>query len=211
MRLYLVRHAQTAWNLEGRAQGHTDVALDDVGREQARLLGASFEAGQVARVLSSDLQRSADTARPVAERCGAALELLPELRERHMGEWEGLPYEELWERARVLAGDAPAHTARPPGGESYADVWTRLDALVERIAAMSESVAVVTHGGTASLLLAKLMRGNLETSRGFRFLNASVTELQRRPEGLFMMLRYTDASHLHGLEALAGGLHGSGR
>ena len=199
MRLYLIRHAQTAWNLVGRAQGHTDVALDDVGREQARRLGEAFEPKQVSRVLSSDLARSADTARPVAEACGAELELLPELRE------------ELWDRARALADGVPVHEVRPPGGESYADVWARLDALVDRVAAMDESVAVVTHGGSASLFLAKLMRGNLETSRGFRFLNASITELQRRPEGLFMMLRYNDAAHLEGLEALAGGLHGSGR
>ncbi|MCB8933182.1 MAG: histidine phosphatase family protein [Fimbriimonadaceae bacterium] len=211
MRLYLIRHAQTAWNLEGRAQGHTDVSLDETGLEQARRLGSAFEGARLQTVLTSDLKRSYDTARPVAEAAGAALEPLRELRERHMGDWEGLPYEELWAQAEALAGGSPAFTVRPPGGESFADVWDRLDPVVERIVAMPDSVAVVTHGGTAALLLAKLMQGNLITSRGFRFLNASVTELQRRPEGLFMMLRYNDAAHLEGLEALAGGLHGSGR
>ena len=211
MRLYLIRHGQTAWNRDGRAQGHTDIALDEVGQEQARRLGAAFKPGQVKHVLSSDLQRSAETARPVAEACGLPLELLPALRERHMGQWEGLPYEELWEQARALAGDAPAYTVRPPEGESFADVWSRLDPIVARLSALDGDVAVVTHGGSASLLLAKLMHGTLDTSRGFRFLNASITELQRRPEGTFMLLRYNDAEHLAGLEALAGGLHGSGR
>ena len=211
MRLYLIRHGQTAWNREGRAQGHTDVDLDDTGREQARRLGRAFTKGQVGRVLSSDLLRSAETARPVAAACGAELDILPELRERHMGGWEGLLYEDLWERARVLAGDAPAYTVRPPEGESFADVWDRLDPVAARIRSACEDLAVVTHGGAAALLMAKLMRGTLDTSRGFRFLNGSVTELQRRPEGTFMLLRYNDASHLAGLEALAGGLHGSGR
>lgn len=211
MRLYLIRHAQTAWNREGRAQGHTDVSLDETGEEQARRLGAAFAGQTLDRVLTSDLKRSYDTARPVAEATGAVLEPLKELRERHMGEWEGLPYEELWAQAAALAGGEPAFTVRPPGGESFADVWDRLDPVAERIVGLSGPAAVVTHGGTAALLLAKLMRGNLITSRGFRFLNASVTELQRRPEGVFMMLRYNDAAHLGGLEALAGGLHGSGR
>lgn len=211
MRLFLIRHAQTAWNLEGRAQGHTDVSLDETGLEQARRLGAAFKKQPLGLVMTSDLKRSVETARPVAEGSGAVLEPLPELRERNMGQWEGLPYEELWANSDRLAAGAPAYAVRPPGGESFADVWERLSPLVERIAQMTESVAVVTHGGTAALLLAKLMRGSLETSRGFRFLNASVTEMQRRPEGLFMMLRYNDAAHLEGLEALAGGLHGSGR
>lgn len=211
MRLYLIRHGQTAWNREGRAQGHTDVDLDDVGREQARRLGGAFVPGQVGRVLSSDLLRSAETARPVAEACGVELELLPQLRERHMGAWEGLLYEDLWAKARVLAGDAPAYTVRPPEGESFSDVWERLQPVVERISSLQEDVAVVTHGGAAALLMAKLMKGNLDTSRGFRFLNASISELQRRPEGTFMLLRYNDAAHLEGIETLAGGLHGSGR
>ena len=62
MRLYLVRHGQTAWNKEGRAQGHSDTELDEDGRAQARSLVAAFSGVEVRRVLSSDLKRSAETA-----------------------------------------------------------------------------------------------------------------------------------------------------
>ncbi|PMU82891.1 histidine phosphatase family protein, partial [Pseudomonas sp. GW704-F3] len=55
MRLYIVRHGQTAWNLEGRAQGHTDIPLDLHGQRQAARLAERFAGVDVSRVMCSDL------------------------------------------------------------------------------------------------------------------------------------------------------------
>src|SRR4051812_36304655 len=98
MRLYIVRHGQTAWNAEERAQGHTDIPLDETGLKQAEFLGDMLAEEPIESVLTSDLQRSAQTARFIAQRLGVTIEQTPLLRERTFGEWEGLPYAEVGRR-----------------------------------------------------------------------------------------------------------------
>lgn len=213
MRLYLIRHAQTEWNLSERAQGHTDIPLDETGRTQAARLGAAFRTGQVANVFSSDLERSAECARAVAQATGARLVLDPRLRERSMGEWEGLLYPEFNRLFRALAGPEDPFLTRcqPPGGESLEMVWSRIAPLRQELEQDDAPAAIVTHGGTASLLLAQWMRGSLESAKSFRFGNASITELHRRPDGLFTLVRYADTGHLEGEPAMSGSLDGVSR
>jgi broad specificity phosphatase PhoE len=181
--------------------------LDADGLQQARCLPRAFEGIHLDRIVSSDLSRSLDTANAFAD--GRAVELSPLLRERGFGEWEGTSFEGI--NAQVLAlasqGHDPFHT-RPPQGESFHDVWQRLESVVEDINHYNGNIAIVSHGGTCALLLAKLLRGTLETSRAFRFSNTGVTELQRRPDGLFLMLRYNDTAHLR-QGALVGDMDGS--
>jgi 2,3-bisphosphoglycerate-dependent phosphoglycerate mutase len=212
MRLYLVRHGQTAWNAAMKAQGHTDIPLDATGSDQARLLGLSFSATPIERVLSSDLRRSADTAAPVAASTGAPLELLTDLRERAFGDFEGLPFDQV--AARMIEGGLreglPPHAVRPPGGESLVDLWIRLETVVERLDDLAGPCVVVTHGGTCGVLLAKLLHGTHRTARGFRFANTSVTELERRPDHTWTIVRYNDTSHLQG-GVLSGSVDGAGR
>ena len=95
MRLLLIRHGQTEWNNDSRAQGHTDVALDETGMRQSALLGAAFETGDIDLVLSSDLRRSRQTAEPIAAAAGVPLELDSRLRERTFGDWEGHLYSQV--------------------------------------------------------------------------------------------------------------------
>lgn len=213
MRLYLVRHAQTDWNVRELAQGHTDVELDATGIAQAQRLGEAFREIGVAAVLSSDLKRSAECARRVADATGAPLRLDPRLRERAMGEWEGLPYPEFNRRFRELAGPDDPYLVGccPPGGESLEMVWRRIEPLREELERSREPSVVVTHGGTCSLLLAQLMRGTLPSAKSFRFGNASITELQVRPDGLFTLVRYADTAHLEGEVAMSGSLDGVSR
>ena len=67
-RILAVRHGETAWNVDGRIQGHLDIALSDVGRAQARRLGRALaEREPLALIVSSDLARAQETARIVAD------------------------------------------------------------------------------------------------------------------------------------------------
>ncbi len=213
MRLYLVRHAQTAWNFDGKAQGHTDISLDPIGLDQAAKIGDVFQDYPVDLVLSSDLSRAKQTAEPIAIVSGASLELRTDLRERTFGAWEGLPFAEvsanLAERASAK-GISPQEV-RPPNGESYLDVWTRLDDVIETIRNFDGDLVVVSHGGTLSLLLAKLVLGTLDTSRSFRFGNTGVTELELARDGLFRIIRYNDTNHLVAARPLSGSLDGTHR
>lgn len=195
MRLFLIRHGQTGWNALDRAQGHTDIPLDETGLRQAESLGAQFAEMSLARVLSSDLARASQTASPVARASNSSLEVATALREKCFGDWEGEPFS--WIRERTPDGhnlDELYHF-KAPNGESFSEMWARLDATVAEMRECGEDVALVTHGGTACLLLAKLLCADFATSRSFRFSNASVTELERR-NGTFRLIRYNDTSHL---------------
>jgi broad specificity phosphatase PhoE len=213
MRLYIVRHAQTAWNVLERAQGHTDIELDETGIAQCACLADAFRSVPVSHVLSSDLVRSAECGRAVAAASGAGLVLDPRLRERAMGDWEGLDYREFNRRFREAAAsnDPLMLSVRPPGGESLEDVWKRIEPIVAELRSSDEPSVVVTHGGTASLLLAQMLRGTLESAKSFRFANAGITELSRRPDGLLTLVRYNDSCHLEGQPAMSGNLDGISR
>lgn len=205
MRLYLVRHGQTAWNTEERAQGHTDIPLDETGIKQAAFLSEMLAEEPIQLVLTSDLQRSAMTARSIAERLSVPLEATPLLRERTFGEWEGLPYAEV---GRRLGAEVPErglsalYEACPPGGESMQMTWERIRPMTERLFQQKENTLVVSHGGTSSLMLSQLIRGDIHTARAFRFHNCAVTELMRRADGTFQLLRFNDTSHLATVEPL---------
>ena len=210
MRLILVRHGQTSWNDSGRAQGHTDIPLDSTGREQALKLGMAFHGEIVDRIFTSDLIRSSETAMAISNVTQVPLETRTYLRERCFGDWEGLPFYEV---TKNLADAAERHNksaqeVRPPNGESFKDVWDRLDFVLNDLKESDGTTVIVSHGGSLSLLLAKLIKGTLDTSRAFRFGNTGITELAQRPDGLFLISRYNDTTHLASDHVLNGSLDG---
>lgn len=211
MRLYLVRHGQTDWNVQKRAQGHTDIPLDAIGREQAVRTGKAFLDLPIKRLLTSDLQRASQTADEISRTTKVPAEVLPQLRERGFGEWEGQPFAEIGIRFGFEADfkGVTRNEITPPGGESYVEVWTRILSVVEDVRANKVNTAIVAHGGTCSLLLAMFLGGDVSLSNSFRFSNACINELEPRPDGGLRLVRYNDISHLAGIEVSSGVADGS--
>ncbi len=162
LKLWLVRHGQTAWNKEGRWQGHTDVPLDDEGRAQATALAERLRGERLAAIASSDLSRAIETARAVADAHG--LPLLgpyPELRERGYGVFEGLTREECEAQFPDLVRNAPSlGLLEPPGSEPRAEVGARLERIVRALAAThgrhDAPLLLVSHGGAIRNFLARV-------------------------------------------------------
>ena len=198
MRIFLIRHGQTAWNVDRRAQGHADIELDATGVDQANRLAQTFHDRRLERIYTSDLKRSYDTAVPLAKVTKAELISTDQLRERSFGEWEGKPYEAI--RAGVLASAAPSEEFVPPGGESMVAVQKRLNKWWNGLEEQHGNIAIVSHGGSCSLLLAMLLGAPPSASRSFSFANTGLTELSRRDDGAFQMVRYNSIAHLQ-LEA----------
>ncbi len=186
MRLLIARHGQTSWNIQGKAQGHTDIPLDETGLVQAAALAHALSGMGVERLMSSDLLR----ARQTAEALGMTVETHHALRERSFGEWEGRHYLQVIDDLEALPGDRLL--ARPPGGESFKDVWDRLGPIVEELRAETRTTLVVCHGAAKAVLLARLLEGTLATCRGFRFPNCALTEFDRRSDGSLVMVRYAE-------------------
>ncbi|HET6380493.1 MAG TPA: histidine phosphatase family protein [candidate division Zixibacteria bacterium] len=204
-RLLLVRHGITAWNREGRFQGHLDPPLAEDGREEARLLAARLVADgpRPDRILSSPLERAAGTARVLAGALRLSLDLDARLMEIGQGEWEGRTHEELAETdaERYAAWRARAGEAQPPGAETIEQALDRVrSALDELLAAEpSETVCLVTHGGIARLAARHLL--GLEPRRAWAMDvdNASLSVLARVEDGpSWRVETWNDTAHLLG-------------
>ncbi len=189
--VYLARHGETDWNAQGRIQGHTDVPLNEAGRDQALALAQSLARKDVAGVGASDLSRARDTARIVARTLGLAAPLSTSaLRERGLGNFEGLTRAELERRhatAWALYKQDPANT--PPGGEPYDHFMERVERgvslLAKKLARRKRPALVVTHGGVLkALLLASLETPTLITIPNGALFRFSVErgKVRRAPE-----------------------------
>ena len=161
-RLILARHGQTAWNAEGRAQGHADISLDDGGRRQAEALAAALADLDPTVLVSSDLARARETAAFLEKATGLTAAEDPRLREYDVGERTGLTREEFAERLgadAALAWDAHAHV-EAPGAETVEQVAERIVPATREVLdrlGPGETAVVVMHGAALRIALAGLL------------------------------------------------------
>jgi len=196
MRLFIVRHGVTDWNRLGRAQGHRDIPLNEDGLDQARRFAATFDV-RADHIFTSDLARAHATAKHYADRHALEVQVREALRERSFGDFEGEPYHWVTEQmeSRAMAEGIHLAAVRPPNGESFHDVWQRLDGFVEELRELDGTVAAFAHGGSGSVLMARLLDGRPEMARSFRFGNTGFSELERRGNR-YVLVRYNDSRHL---------------
>ena len=198
--LVLLRHGRTAWNLEGRAQGHTDVPLDDVGHAQAAAAAPYLAALEPAALWSSDLARARQTASYVEAATGLVAATDPRLREYDVGIRSGLTMAEFAEKH-------PQEHARwlevrswgvVPGAESDAEVTARMvPALRECLAALApgETGLVVAHGACLRVSLVALLGLPLEVMSALMPMdNCGWTTLIEHTSGRLRMSAYNETA-----------------
>jgi probable phosphoglycerate mutase len=146
--IYLARHGQTAYNLEGRFQGHLPVPLDDVGRAQARELAERAAAHDFRALWCSPLLRARETAAAVAERTGLHAREDVRLAETDAGDWTDLSFAEVRARApeQFAAFVAGERSFAFPGGESLVQQQERVAAALTDVGAGALPALVVCHG-----------------------------------------------------------------
>jgi probable phosphoglycerate mutase len=194
--LVVWRHGQTPWNVANRFQGHSDVALDDVGRQQAEAAAEALAALGPDAIVSSDLMRARDTADALARRTGRPVVADPALREAYAAAWEGMT------RDDILRTDAAGFhrwrtdpAARPGGtGETAAEVADRMGAAVQRHLADRDdggTLVVVTHGGAARALIGWLLGWPVEVWRALAVMgNCSWAQLETDPAAGWRLVAY---------------------
>ncbi len=201
-RLILIRPGETSWNRFGRWQGWVNVPLNEHGRQQARRLARHIRSIGVNMLYSSDLRRAAETAAILAESLGFAPIYDARLRERHIGNWQGLTMDEIvdWYPEEYQAFLKNVDGFQVPGGESRAEVRARALAALDDIQGRGGStVAVVSHTTAIHILLAKLLDD--ESMFSLPLSNMSVTTIAQNADGQWKMIAANDVLHLEGLEA----------
>jgi len=160
--LVLVRHGQSAWNLENRFTGETDIPLTALGREEARLAGAKLRNIPFTHGFTSVLQRAIDTMTILLE--AAQQPNLPvtrnrALNERNYGQLQGLNKAEV---AKEYGNEQVAiwrrsYSTRPPGGESLADTAARVipyyQSEIEPLLKAGQNILIVAHGNSLRALM----------------------------------------------------------
>ncbi len=197
--LTLVRHGETEWNAAGRIQGHLDIPLSDTGLTQAAALGRRLGSEAFDAILSSDLERALQTARPIVRHSEQTILFDTRLRERHLGVLQGLTGEEAAIRQPHAWG---AFKARIPeavleGGETYGEFSRRVVGLIEELLRThtGSRLLLVTHGGVLDAAYRHATGMPLSAPRDFPIFNASVNMLRHR-NNLWTVESWGDVSHL---------------
>src|SRR3954447_20942551 len=156
--IHLARHGQTAYNAEGRFQGHLPVPLDDTGREQARALADRVAEVKVRSLVCSPLARARETADIVAGRIGLQPEEDARFAETDTGDWTGRSFAEVEaedpDGFRRFEISDPAF--RYPGGAALGVQSARVQAGLHDLRARADALPalVVCHRGVIRLALA---------------------------------------------------------
>jgi len=157
-RVYLMRHGEVDNGGLKRYNGHIDVDITPKGVEQMHRLAGLLEGKPVKAVYSSDLIRSVKGARIVSARLGLEHTPVRSLRERSVGQWEGMTAEEIMQRypEEYKAWRADLLSYRPPEGECLQDVRNRILPEYKRIIAVhpDQEIAMLLHGGVNRVILA---------------------------------------------------------
>jgi probable phosphoglycerate mutase len=177
-RICFIRHGETDWNVDKRIQGQIDIPLNENGCAQALAMASSATHYPFDAVYSSDLMRARDTANMLAARRGFDIHILPQLRERHFGIFQGLTAAEGLQRhpdahARYLARD-PDYDFET--GESMHALVARAEAAVNDMTRHhdKQTIAAVTHGGVLDILYRKSTGRPLHTPRDFKLPNCAL-------------------------------------
>jgi len=144
-----VRHGETEWSRAGRHTSHTDVALTQVGRQQAIAAGERLRAWDFALVLTSPMSRATETCRLAGY--GDVARVTDDLREWEYGEYDG-------RTTADIRRDMPGWTVwthRAPGGETVEEVGARADGIIDLARAAGGDVALFGHAHALRVLGAR--------------------------------------------------------
>jgi alpha-ribazole phosphatase len=160
-RVYLMRHGEVANNGERRYNGHIGIDITQKGVDQMHRLAGLLEGKTITAVYSSDLIRSVRGAEIISNRVGISYTPLPELRERSLGEWEGMTAEEIKARfpEQYAAWRSDLLNYRPPRGECLVDVSARVLPVIKRLVAShrEQEIAMLLHGGVNRVILTDVL------------------------------------------------------
>lgn len=204
--IFLVRHGESAAVVPGVpipvVDGHDDPALAPDGQRQAQQVAKRLVDQRIDAIYVTSLRRTHQTAAPLAGLLGLTPIVEPDLREVHLGEWEGGAFRRHITEGHPIAAQMYA-TQRwdvIPGAESTEAFGARLRAGITRIVAAhpDQRVVVVVHGG----VIGELVRQAVGGSQGFAFVgadNGSITHLVVAGDR-WTVRRFNDTAHLGGFD-----------
>jgi broad specificity phosphatase PhoE len=201
-KLILVRHGETVWNVEKIYRGRADVNLDEVGIEQAELLGKYLSNWELEAIYSSPLRRALDTANIIAHYQKIVVHIAEGLIDFDYGEWQSLPEQEAKGLYPTLHNEwhNNPHKVKMPGGESLEDVRRRaIEVVSDVLSKYQGSVVLVSHRVVNKVLICSLL--GLDNSYFWNIKqDVGGITIFNYVDGRFVLTRHNDISHLRELQ-----------
>ena len=199
LRLFVVRHGETAWSRERRFAGSRDVALEPEGLRQCEAVARALAPQAVVAVYASPLERARASAEVIAKPHRLPVEIDPAFGEMAFGEWEGLTREEVAARFPAAYEEwrhAP-HLVRIAGGETLSQVAERARGAVQALAAShtGETIVLVTHAIVTRLIVLDALGLGPERLWTVDATPAGITEIEYEP-GWATVHRMNTLAHL---------------
>ena len=195
MKIYLVRHGETAWNQAGLLQGQTDIDLNAQGFAQAAEAAERLKEVPFEIAFCSPLIRARHTAETIVG--GRKISLITDerLRELNFGPWEGVDIRTIKDAASQPFTN-PGSYIPPDGAESFAQLYARSGEFVKQVLlpleGTYETVLVVAHGGVNRSILNPVL--NIPVDDFWRMhMGNCATAILDCTDGKLSMLEYTDS------------------
>lgn len=184
--IYIARHGETTWNVEGRIQGRSDPDLSPKGYTQSLALVDQLKSRPLSAIYTSTLKRSFLTAHPIASHFGLPIQRLPELDEISFGILEGEHFFNFNEgmRNEWEAFKENRYIYHIPQAENYTDVIHRVRPFIERILREHEGqeILIVGHRVVNLMLIGILLECPPEGLLKIQQSNDCVYLIQRNGE-----------------------------
>ncbi len=184
--IYVVRHGQTDWNVKEIVQGHSDIPLNETGKDQARETAELLKDIPFDAIFSSDLSRAVQTAEIVKMERKLAVNASNLIRERNFGKYEGKLSADYRAENKEIFARMESMTNEERVKIQVADVENEEVAVSRVITFLREiavtyadkNVLVVSHGGVMRILLLHLGWANYSEMTTNSIANASFIELE---------------------------------
>ncbi|MFL0250661.1 alpha-ribazole phosphatase [Clostridium neuense] len=182
MKLFLIRHGQTDWNVKGKIQGSRDTELNDTGIKQAEELSNMILKNnyKFSKIYSSPQKRALKTAEILSRVTNVEQVAIEGLKEINFGEWEGMSWKEVKEKYPMEYEKwyINRRYTKPPKGESYQEMLERVLAVLHRIINENrDDVAIVTHSAVIMSIQCYLTNTPFHKMLNFKTDNTSITEI----------------------------------
>jgi broad specificity phosphatase PhoE len=198
----LVRHGQTESNITGYFMGWSNEDISEVGYAQAHSISSRLAEFPIASIYTSPLKRTMNTARILAKPHRLEPEVMDDLIEIGLGDWQGLhrdeisrQWPEIWKQSRIDPSDIAL-----PNGESFQQVTDRAVRAFNRIVAdnADRQVLAVTHDVVIRVLVAHVLGVSNSVYRRLEVGNASLSII-RVEDDRVRIVTLNDTAHLDGI------------
>jgi len=204
-KLMLIRHGNTAWNVDEIFRGRADVELNESGIKQAELLAKYLEDVPLEVVYSSPLKRALKTAEIIAGPRGVGVRPSQELIDFDYGEWQGISHDTVKDRYRALYEKwlTKPHLVKITKGESLNDVKKRAVSLVNQVTSRHQGiVALVSHRVILKVIICTLLGLDNSHFWNIKVDTCGITTFIYKGES-FILEKHNDTSFLKSIDRVA--------